>query len=722
MATNEIKNTKDIDEDEMKTLATEQQQCFYEEMVDCLIYNINEHKYLKQNIGYAIYGPPKSFHDVKDTNEKENTCYYKTENLTKNLNDIDAADEVGYDGEAKKNIEKIYNKICDLTIKDNPSEPIYFGIVYNVIYPVEITAKSEKEETDKTAKVETKAEKNKSKETKDEKMLIVLPVCVFKVKKCIDKNLTTTKNAKEKNITAEMQDDAWYIDNNARVYTNWTDYIENNTLPECTMVFPKDGSYQANPEYPIMEDYSTVWLETGKSPASKWTKKLCDAGDTASSIVGIGVTGLGIASMFTPIGPIVAVSGCIAAGVAGTWSLGRNTQQLIDRSAHEESINPFDKEAFPHYLGIAATVVGLGAMGGAMLLSTVAARGMTINTVTRVAFNTVQGGNIIINGFGVIYQGYNIYNKYMSNEEITIGEALNFATHLMFFCGSVIKVQFASDIIENSQGKVMRDYKESLSSKRLRKNYNRAMRKAANNSNNNGCKMAENAEVIRYIKHRQELIQNQPVNGNSQQSKNDPRNISWSFDQGKLKVNTVILLDPFKFVTQLINQGIFMPETNQNTSFDSCNSSNDFNIEQLSKVLAELLSKFYNDYPQSTKKSNLPDFTQFIQELNSLNIDAEYLKKLFDIAVKLMKRSKNCEEFLQKVLMFVWQYCKANLKQWGLSVSHFVGSASSSTVLKKIIIAIFEAIDMIIDNLYSAFEIYNNSSHEHYNNEKNKFI
>jgi len=345
-------------------------------------------------------------------------------------------------------------------------------------------------------------------------------------------------------------------------------------------------------------------------------------------------------------------------------------------------------------------------VGGSMIISNVAARGMTVNTLARVVFNTAQGGNLVINGIGILYQGYNMIDKYKTEKTVSYLDALNLATHLMFFCGSVVKVQFASDIIESTQGRVMNEYKKNLSTKRLRYKYNRAMRRAAQN---NVCKMSENAEVIRYIRNRQELLSTQSVTNVGQVDKqtldNTPRKVVWSFEHGRLIVNGTSLLDPIEYVTRLINLGIFI-EVDQNKSSGSLNDSI---ADQLARVLCDLLSKLYisNDCPKSNKIPIVPDFEPLLKEMSSMNIDEAYLKKLFEIAVRLMKHSRNMDDFLFQLVDFVWQYCKANLKQWGMS---YAQSVSSNVILKKIITSIFEAIDMVLSNLSNAFMIYMDSS------------
>ncbi|KYQ57709.1 hypothetical protein ALC60_03349 [Trachymyrmex zeteki] len=654
----------------MKTFAMQQQQCLFELLPECTIYKNDEHEYLKQNIGYAIYGPPEN---TKSTSTKEDHCYCKTESP----NDADVVGTVGYSEDAQKVINKIYERICTSSVETDDAGSIYYGVIYNMIFRPKTNVKPKKKEV--------KEEANK------DVLDLVMPVPIFTIRK--QENTSTAD---------EVQYATSYIDATSRVYKNWTDYIENNNLPECTMVLPKHGFYESNPAYHPTEDYSTVWLEILESPSCKWNVKLCKGMDVASTVVGFGTIGLSIAALFTPLAPVVAISGVAVTTATSAWSFGRNTQQLVDRSKHKESIYLFDREAFAHYLSMTSTAFGLGAMGGSAIISNVAARGMTVNTLARVAFNTVQGGSMILSGVGVIYQGHCMYDKYKKEKTVSVIDALNLATHLMFFCGSVVKVQFASDIIESTQSNVIKDYKDSVSTKRLRNKFNKIVRKAADN---NTCKISENAEVILYIKHRRDLLSNRPVTNGGNQYDSTSHNIVWSVNRGRLTINGIILLDPIEFVTRLIKLGIFIG-INENDSSGPPNNANELTVEQLTKVLCDLLSKFYvsDDCPKSKNLPVVPDFEPLIREMSSLQINGDYLKMLFQITEKLMRRSKNMDDFLLLTFAFVWQYCKANLKQWGMYLCS--QSICSNKILHRIIIAIFEAIDMVVSNLYHAFEIY----------------
>jgi len=168
------------------------------------------------------------------------------------------------------------------------------------------------------------------------------------------------------------------------------------------------------------------------------------------------------------------------------------------------------------------------------------------------------------------------------------------------------------------------------------------------------------------------------------------------------------LLDPIDFVTRLIKAGILI-EKDQNNSFSSQNYADDSTVDQLARVLCDLLSKLYisDDCPKSMKLPIIPDFEPLLREMRFMRIDEDSLQMLFKISVKLLKRSKNMNDFLFQSFTFIWQYCKTNLKQWGMS--YCTQSVSGSNILRKIIFAVFHAIDMMLDNLYEAFAMYINS-------------
>lgn len=260
---------------------------------------------MKQNIGYAIFGPPVSSEERNQV-EQRNNCYYRPQNVDNT--DADIVDIIGYDEGATKIIEKIYNQIreCADIKKTNP-QSIYVGVIYNVIFFPDENLESKTEKNSDKQKKEEKA--NEKEEKKKEKQPATFPIPVFTIRLNSKAKFYIGRAANDigygKYTRIQSTYETQYIDSNARVYDTWTSYVTTNVLPKCTMVLPKDGVYKPDPNYPIVEDYSTVWVEIMDSPACTTAVKVKRGIDYASTAAGIAGLGLGLASMFTPVAPLV---------------------------------------------------------------------------------------------------------------------------------------------------------------------------------------------------------------------------------------------------------------------------------------------------------------------------------------------------------------------------------------------------------------------------------
>jgi len=90
-----------------------------------------------------------------------------------------------------------------------------------------------------------------------------------------------------------------FIDLFCRVYRNWRDYLQNNTLPNCIMCYPKNG------EYLVVNDILEV--EYSVSAVGKRGRKFLRCLDIGSTVQGVAATGVGIAAMCFPVtSPVVA--------------------------------------------------------------------------------------------------------------------------------------------------------------------------------------------------------------------------------------------------------------------------------------------------------------------------------------------------------------------------------------------------------------------------------
>uniref|UniRef100_A0A182UHR4 DUF4781 domain-containing protein n=1 Tax=Anopheles melas TaxID=34690 RepID=A0A182UHR4_9DIPT len=173
-----------------------------------------------------------------------------------------------------------------------------------------------------------------------------------------------------------------YVDSYGRVYGSFKDFLRNNKYPSAEMMYPREGRLEAG-------DDKTVLYEVGKTPA--WKAYYFKALDIATGIIGIaGATGAiflsgGIATPF------------VAASIGSAlYATGRSIDVLRDKSAHQESLNPFlDSESRTAWLSLTAHVLTFGTMPHISALSGVASTSHSIATGFKVCNFINETGNII---------------------------------------------------------------------------------------------------------------------------------------------------------------------------------------------------------------------------------------------------------------------------------------------------------------------------------------
>lgn len=171
-------------------------------------------------------------------------------------------------------IDTIYQQIMKFG-RDKVDSTIYIGIIFNVILlHADIN------------------ESNKKNDKSNKEFNNISSVPIFKLK------------TKTYGIS--------YIDNEGRMYKTWNDYVTNNTLPQCTMILPKNGLYQYDPNYKVTEYISTAWVQILDSPACAVKTKVLKGIDITANTLSVATTvGFGAASLLTPIAPAVLAAGMI---------------------------------------------------------------------------------------------------------------------------------------------------------------------------------------------------------------------------------------------------------------------------------------------------------------------------------------------------------------------------------------------------------------------------
>ncbi|CAK9813748.1 hypothetical protein ANTPLA_LOCUS7960 [Anthophora plagiata] len=680
--------SEDTTWDDMLEIAKLQQQEYYELLTEWTEYKKSEYNYLKLNIGFAMFGPPSK-------NQESNIISH---NMHRGTNDSDMC-KIYYKPEDEENIHKVYEIICNFgkgcgvnaegcRCKRTNAESIYYCLIYNITFRIRDNSKASKGKIEKTKDEEEKKNKvkkenedeeekknkvKKENENKEEMKLCQYPI--FKIKRHV-------YDKQKKKCSYEIL----YIDTYCRVYKDWENYKETNVLPQCTMVLPKGGFYQPDASYEITEEYSRVWLEIVDSPACSTASTVLNYVDNVSHVLSLVGLGLSACSILTPAGPIVA-GATITSALTGAWTAGRSTSNLIDRSVHKQSINPTDRNALGSWLCITGGAIGLASSGGNVVLSKLIKDGKTISLATKVAYNSLIAGNLTINGVGIAYQAYCMYEKYQNGEKIETIDVVVLTTHILFFGNTVINQQFAGDLIETTQGKILEEYRATLRSKHLRRRFNRAKRAAAEGNTN---KVSENAEVIRYINKKTDL---KMKSGNTVIP--DPNLI----EKRKTMINDITLLDPVQFVWKFINR--------KHDQFDNVTSVENINdnenmFAKLKDLLLTLLQKFDSN---NTNKFDTIKYDEILKDMRCIKDAQSIFLLIFKIAYYLTSKYPRFSDYLVEAVRFVWYYIKASLKETIAGVIN-MRDRQTQIILNKLITVLYENIDHMEERLLLAFKQY----------------
>ncbi|CAG2168957.1 unnamed protein product [Oppiella nova] len=169
-----------------------------------------------------------------------------------------------------------------------------------------------------------------------------------------------------------------FVDNCGRYYKDWDDWMTNNKLPAGFVVYPNCGKLQSSPTHPGWPDCSIVATPSN----TMWATIVKDVDFAAA----VGGAALGVAGLFTG-----GLAIPVALEVLTAYGLFRSAEEITDRVRHGESMNPItDSRARQIWLGVAADILGIGAMGASMRLASLAAKGENITIALRSVVNTLN--------------------------------------------------------------------------------------------------------------------------------------------------------------------------------------------------------------------------------------------------------------------------------------------------------------------------------------------
>ena len=350
----------------------------------------------------------------------------------------------------------------------------------------------------------------------------------------------------------------------------------------------------------------------------------------------------------------------------------------------------YDRSALCSWLAITGGTVGLASSGGSIILTKLAANGSNIGNITRVAYNTLVLSNIGINGFGIAHQAYCMYEKYQTEGKVELADVAFLSAHILFFGNSVMNMQLARNLIESTQGRILDDYRATLRSRNLRKQFNRTKRAAAAN---NFDTMSENAQVIRYINNKMELrLKNNA--GNIPKILDSVQENTVSFKNGEMVIHGISLLKPMKFVEILREHYNECPRENNNEG----NSGTEDMLNQLKKLLSHLLKSNETEYELDVNK-----FNETLYDMRYLKNATSVLTLIFYISRRLITESSFPLNCLHDAIHFIWRYIKEILKRY---LNRFSTDEKTLKLLNEITRVLYEYIEDSVKELSPAFARY----------------
>lgn len=336
-----------------------------------------------------------------------------------------------------------------------------------------------------------------------------------------------------------------------------------------------------------------------------------------------------------------------------------------------------------------------------MVMSKAITRGSTIGTAAKVAYNSVLLGNLTVNGIGVIHKSYDIIHKYRVESKVEFSDIVIFASNVLFFSNAVINTKLAGELIGSSRGTIFEKFKTTLRGNRLKKEFNKM------NPNNNLNEYTNSQGII----YQTTKILNKEHFLNLLDKMKSKIHLPVTYKDNKIVINNKIFLDPLQFAGYLLTVSRVIFDLTDSRSSIALNEKNDVTIK-LKALLQRLLKEFLVEKGYSNEQ--LPDISYFndiLQEIKYMNSPVQILAECFKIATLIVEHCNEPGKFLCDAIYFSWTYCKANLNIYDVNIA----SASKHKifdVLAKILGFLYECIDTIVDELFSAFYVYMSNRQE----------
>lgn len=130
-----------------------------------------------------------------------------------------------------------------------------------------------------------------------------------------------------------------YVDTQRRTYKSWVDWEESNTLPMLKYAFPRRGFFTCSTncsyEFDVNKEPDIAF---GTSPACNLSSRIFGTTDTVAGVTSLACGIIGIASMFTPIGPAVLLTTAITGTSSAAYGTSRAVVRLYDKGRYRKII------------------------------------------------------------------------------------------------------------------------------------------------------------------------------------------------------------------------------------------------------------------------------------------------------------------------------------------------------------------------------------------------
>lgn len=279
-------------------------------------------------------------------------------------------------------------------------------------------------------------------------------VCAYKS----EKEQTTVPLIKVKFGDGKKAKCSYFFDHCGRFYNGWDNFLNENIFDGWWICVPTDAEYSFTEQNEVDVKF---YDQTSRGEVLRAVDKVSTITNIATSVT---MTAGLIMTFFPPTAPIgVATvwSSTLVGAPGAVYGTGRSIGTLVDRSRHEQSINPFSSgEARACWLTTAASALSVGTMASTKMLTSTAKAGALAGAGTRAFCTALSVTAMSVSGIGIANSVYELSKK----DEVTGLDILQLSTSIFFFTHSAVNFKTASTIIKEAQNETIMAHRETLKS------------------------------------------------------------------------------------------------------------------------------------------------------------------------------------------------------------------------------------------------------------------